>query len=222
MAREYLGHKLLDQLEEKVVPATTALLIVDMQNDFAHPEGYCGISFGTGLVTAFRRVIEPIRRLAAAARAAGVPVLYSKVTQLPDGSLASPVWLADNMRYGFEPNQCMRGTWGWEIIDELAPQPGDLVVEKTRRSVFQGSVLENVLHGRGIRTLVVAGVAGSGCVESTVRDAIERDYFVVVPGDAIADASPDLDEHCQRVFPRLLAPEDFTTVDKLVECWSAA
>lgn len=219
MAQDYWGHSLLNRLEEKVTPGMTALVIVDMQNDFLHPNGHCGASFGPTMVTAFMRIVAPIQRLATAARAVGVPVVYSKVTQLPDGSLASPVWLADNLRYGFEPRHCMRDTWGWEIVDELAPQPGDLVVEKTRRSVFQGSVLSNLLQGRGIRTLVVTGVAGSGCVESTVRDAIERDYFAIVPGDAIADASPDLDEHCRQVFPRILAPEDYTTTDNLVQCW---
>ncbi|HZV52252.1 MAG TPA: isochorismatase family protein, partial [Candidatus Dormibacteraeota bacterium] len=124
MAREYMGHILLDRLEEKVLPPQrTALLIVDMQNDFVHDDGVCGKAFGTAMLEGFQAVIEPIRRLADAARRAGVPVFYSMVTQLPDGSLASPVWLADNLRYGFEPIQCMRGTWGHRIIDQLTPQP---------------------------------------------------------------------------------------------------
>jgi len=219
MAREYLGHILRDRLDEKIAPPRTALLVIDMQNDFVHDDGHCAKSFGLPMVTGFQSVIAPIVQLAGTARAAGVPVIYTKVVQLPDGSLASPLWLADNLRYGFEPLQCMQGTWGWEIIDELAPQPGDLVVEKTRRSAFQGTNLENVLRARGIESLVVTGVAGSGCVLSTVRDAIERDYFTIVVKDCIANNNAELTQACYPEFQALLAPEDFTTLADVTAVW---
>ena len=221
MARTYMGHVLLDKLEEKAVPPRTALLIVDMQNDFVHDEGVCGKAFGKAMLEGFQATIEPIRRLRASARAAGVPVFYSLVTQLPDGSLASPVWLADNLRYGFEPLQCMRGSWGWRVIDELAPEPGDVAFEKTRRSCFQGTNFENLLRARDIRSIVTVGVAASGCVESTVRDAIEKDFYVIVARDAIGNNTPALTEGCLPTFKFLLAPEDLTTVDELVALWSA-
>jgi ureidoacrylate peracid hydrolase len=219
MAREYLGHILRDRLDEKIVPSRTALLVVDMQNDFVHDNGHCAKSFGLPMVSGFQSVVEPIAQLAGTARAAGVTVIYTKVVQLPDGSLASPLWLADNLRYGFEPLQCMRGTWGWEILDQLAPQPGDLVVEKTRRSAFQGTNLENLLRARGIESLVATGVAGSGCVLSTVRDAIERDYFTVVPKDCIANNNAELTQACYPEFEALLAPEDFTTLAHVAAVW---
>lgn len=223
MAREYLGQVLLDQLEEKVLPIhRTALLIVDMQNDFVHDDGVCGKAFGKAMLEGFQAAAEPIRRLADCARAAGVPVFYSMVTQLPDGSLASPVWLADNLRYGYEPLQCMRGTWGYQIIDELKPQPGDLPFEKTRRSCFQGTNFENLLRARDIRSIVTVGVAASGCVESTVRDAIEKDFFVIVAQDAIGNNTPEMTEACLPTFKMLLAPEDLTTTDRLIEVWSRA
>jgi len=222
MARSYLGHVLPDRLDLKIEPARTALLVVDMQNDFVHDDGYCAKAFGTAMVAGFQSVVTPIARLAAAARTAGVAVLYCRVVQHPDGSLASPVWLADNLRHGFEPLHCMRGTWGWEIVDELAPQPGDVVFEKLRRSAFVGTQLENLLRSRDIRSLVVTGVAGTGCVESTVRDAIERDYFTVVPADCVANNNAELTAACEPAFRALLAPEDWTTSDQVVAVWSGS
>lgn len=220
MAHEYMGHTLRDRLDEKIQPSRTALLVIDMQNDFVHDDGHCAKSFGLPMVSGFQSVIAPIARLAGVARAAGVPVIYTKVVQLPDGSLASPVWLADNLRYGYEPLQCMQGSWGWEIIDELLPAAGDLVVEKTRRSAFQGTNLENLLRARGTESLVVTGVAGSGCVLSTVRDAIERDYFTIVVRDCIANNNAELTQACYPEFQALLAPEDFTTLAEVAAVWA--
>jgi ureidoacrylate peracid hydrolase len=220
VAHEYMGHTLRDRLDEKIQPSRTALLVIDMQNDFVHDDGHCAKSFGLPMVSGFQSVIAPIARLAGVARAAGVPVIYTKVVQLPDGSLASPVWLADNLRYGYEPLQCMQGSWGWEIIDELLPAAGDLVVEKTRRSAFQGTNLENLLRARGTESLVVTGVAGSGCVLSTVRDAIERDYFTIVVRDCIANNNAELTQACYPEFQALLAPEDFTTLAEVAAVWA--
>jgi len=220
VAHEYMGHTLRDRLDEKIQPSRTALLVIDMQNDFVHDDGHCAKSFGLPMVSGFQSVIAPIARLAGVARAAGLPVIYTKVVQLPDGSLASPVWLADNLRYGYEPLQCMQGSWGWEIIDELLPAAGDLVVEKTRRSAFQGTNLENLLRARGTESLVVTGVAGSGCVLSTVRDAIERDYFTIVVRDCIANNNAELTQACYPEFQALLAPEDFTTLAEVAAVWA--
>lgn len=218
--REYMGHVLPESLAQVVEPSRTALLIVDMQNDFVHPEGYCAQSLGAAGIAGFREAIEPIKRLAAAARGAGVAVFYPRVVQLPDGSLSSPVWIEDGLRYGLEPRQCMRGTWGYEIIEELAPQAGDVVFDKTRRTAFQGSVLENLLRVRGIQSVVVTGVAASGCVESTVRDAIERDLFAVVPADAMANSSAADTEACYPMFRHLLGNQRFTSVDELIGIWA--
>src|SRR5690606_18853793 len=107
--------------------------------DFVHDDGHCARSFGRPMVRGFQTIIPATAALIATARDAGIPVVFAKVTQLPDGSLASPVWLADALRRGYEPLHCMRDTWGWQIIDELTPQPRDVVVEKTRRSAFQGT-----------------------------------------------------------------------------------
>ena len=220
MARTYLGHVILETLAEKARPESTALLVIDMQNDFVHDDGYCAGAFGRPMVRGFQAIVPALRDLTAAARAARVPVIYAKVSQLPDGSLASPVWLADALRRGYEPLHCMRGTWGWEIIDELRPQPGDIVMEKPRRSAFQGTNLENLLRARGVRSIVATGIAGSGCVNATVRDAIERDYFTIVVADAIADNTAEMTEACVANYRSLVASEDLTTTAQLAALWA--
>jgi ureidoacrylate peracid hydrolase len=220
--REYLGHLLPELLGEIIQPANTALLIVDMQNDFVHADGYYARAWNGAMGEGFRDAFIPISRIADGARLAGVHVLHARVVQLPDGSLASPVWLADNLRNGMEPLHCMSGTWGAEIIDELAPQPGDIVFDKTRRSCFQATILANLLQARAISTIVVVGVGASGCVESTVRDAIERDYFVVVPRDAIANNTVEKTMACHADFLALLGPMRFTTTDDLLAIWGQA
>jgi nicotinamidase-related amidase len=202
-----------------VAPATTALLIVDMQNDFLHPEGYFGRVLGADALAGFRSVVTPIAELATTARAAGVLVLYSRVVQLPDGSLGSPAWFDDCLRYGVEPLQCMRDSWGYQIVDELAPEAGDVVFDKTRRSAFQGSILQNSLIARGIQTLVVSGVAATGCVEASVRDAIERDYLAVVPEDAVANQTVDLTAGAVQTFRALLGDIRLTDVARLTDIW---
>jgi nicotinamidase-related amidase len=105
-----------------------------------------------------------------------VPVVYTLVTQDPTGAYASPVWLADNLRVGggFEPRHCMEGTWGWQIADEVAPEPGDVLVRKLRRSAFEGTALETLLRGRGVTTVVATGglapILVAGCVRVEHHD----------------------------------------------------
>ena len=218
----YMGVQIPDSFVERIDPGRCALVVVDMQNDFASPDGLCGRFFDVG---GFRRCIDPIRTLGAAARRAGVPVVFIQQVQRPDGSYASPVWLADNLRIkaatggAFEPVQCMEGTWGARIVDELKPEPGDLVVPKLRRSGFGRTPLGHLLTARGRTTVVVTGIAALGCVEATVRDAIEQDFFVVVPADAIGDSSPERMDAALGVFNRILQPGDVVDAAAVVAAW---
>lgn len=220
--RTYMGVEIPDRFEERIDPACCALVVVDMQNDFVAPDGICGRLFDVG---GFRRCIGPIRALAASARRVGVPVVFTQQVQRPDGSFASPVWLADNLRItapngdAFEPLQCMEGTWGAEVIDELKPEPGDVAVPKLRRSGFGRTRLGDLLTERGRTTVVVTGVAALGCVEATVRDAIELDFFAVVPSDGIGDSTPERLDAAGAAFARILQPGDFTDVATIVNVW---
>jgi ureidoacrylate peracid hydrolase len=85
----------------------------------------------------------------------------------------------------------VEGTWGWEIIDELKPEPGDLVVKKARYSGFAGTTLENQLNGLDIRYILFTGVATNVCVESTAREAYFREFWPILVEDAINHTGPD-------------------------------
>jgi len=172
-----------------------AVLVVDMQNDFGAPGGMfdrAGID-----MTTIRRVIEPISRVLAAARRARVPVL--KMEHQPDLSDAGAADSPHRIKHGpflevktaapdgTTGRNLIRGTWNTEIIGELAPSEGDIVVPKHRYSGFYQTKLDNALKSRSIKYLIVTGCTTSVCVESTVRDAMFRDYSCVVLEDCTAE-----------------------------------
>ncbi len=214
MAFEYWGHSIPETHAERVALGT-ALIVVDLQRDFVHPAGHCAKSMD---VSNIGRVVPANAQLISLARQHSVPVIYTLVTQHPEGAYASPRWIADNLRYpNFEPVHCIDGTWGWELHDDVAPAPDDILLRKYRRSAFVGTNLVELLRTLRVETLVVSGVAATGCVESTVRDAIERDFFVVVPADCIGDATPELVKAACAAFERMLLPGDLTTTALLAD-----
>jgi nicotinamidase-related amidase len=156
-------------------------------------------------------VVPANAQLISLARRHRIPVIFTLVTQHAEGAYASPRWIADNLRYpNFEPIQCIEGTWGWELDDEVAATSSDILLRKYRRSAFVGTNLADLLHTLRVDTLIVSGVAATGCVESTVRDAIEHDFFVVVPADCIGDGTPGLVQAACATFERILLPGDLT------------
>ncbi len=180
-------------------PARTAVIVVDMQNDFGHPLGMFGAA---GIdVTGIRATLGPTSRVLHAARQAGIRVVYLKMAFRPDLSDAgppdSPNWLKHlPMRVG-EPvtapdgspsRVLVRDTWNTEIIDELTPEATDTVVYKHRFSGFFETELDTLLRGWGVRTLVFTGCTTSVCVESTIKDAMFRDYGSLLLEDCTAEA----------------------------------
>ncbi|AAL64601.1 cysteine hydrolase family protein [Pyrobaculum aerophilum] len=147
----------------------TALVIVDMQNDFAHPDGKL---YGP----AAREIIPRIASLLERARAKGVRVVYTQDTHYKDDPVEFPIW----------GQHVVKGTWGWQIVEELKPREGDIVIEKMRYDAFFGTPLDHVLRMYGVRHLVVTGTVANICVLHTVASARLRLYDVVVPIDAIA------------------------------------
>jgi nicotinamidase-related amidase len=147
----------------------TAVIVVDMQNDFAHPQGRL-------YSPASREVIPRIASVLDRARRAGARVIYTKDAHYPDDPLEFPIW----------GPHAVRGSWGWEIIDELRPAAGDIVIEKPTYDAFFGTPLDHLLRAYGIQHLVVAGTVANICVLHTVASARLRQYSVVVPVDAIA------------------------------------
>ncbi len=179
-------------------PKETALIVVDMQNAYASPGGYLDIAgFDIGGAAA---VIEKIRTLVDAARAAGVTVVFFKngwdPAYITAGGPGSPNWWKSNalktMRAKPELAGTLlaKGTWDYELVDALAPQPHDIVIEKPRYSAFFNTQLDALLRARGIRNLAFCGIATNVCVESTLRDGFHLEYFGILLEDATHQAGP--------------------------------
>jgi len=182
-----------DGLAAWIAPSRTALVIVDMQVDFAAPDGVIG-RFGVDLSSA-AAALEKAQRLARAARTAGAPVVFVGLETTPQSD--PPTLLERMRRRGGDPEIerviCRKGTRGADFHGPL-PAPGELVIHKPRYSAFVGTDLDARLRSRGVDTLIVCGLTTECCVDSTVRDAFHLDYHVFVAADACAAYEPDLHE----------------------------
>lgn len=178
----------------------TAVIVVDMQNAYAKKGGM--LDLGVGIDEARTGpVIAANQRLLPAARAAGVKVIYLQFGYKPDlsdaGGPQSPnvrKQMAIRMikeRPADRDKLIVEGTWGWEIIGELKPEPNDLVVKKARYSGFAGTTLENQLNSADIRYILFTGVATNVCVESTAREAYFREFWPILVEDAMDHTGPD-------------------------------
>lgn len=152
------------------VPAEeSAIIVVDMQNDFVK-EG------GSLVVPAAMATLDRVQELLARARSADVPIAYTQDTHFA-GDPEWDIW----------PQHCEMGTWGWQIVEELAPQPTDLICQKSRYDGFYGTWLEHFLANVWkVRTLVIVGTVSSICVLHTAASAGLRWYTVIVPSDGIS------------------------------------
>jgi nicotinamidase-related amidase len=189
----------------------SALIIVDMQNDFLHrdgnfahiarehPEAQIDMPFLTG-------TIPYAGRLAAAFRAAGRPVIYlAHVLKSDYSDAAFPYW-----RVGIDPaswnrTHCVEGTWGAEIIDELKPQGGEHLIVKKGFGGFANTALDTTLRNMGVTTCVVVGVTTGICDSSTVRGGVEHNYRMIVVSDAVAEVSRDTHDSELKTMNRILA-----------------
>lgn len=180
-------------------PATTAVIVIDMQNAYASPGGYVDLA-GFDIAGA-GSVIGRIGQVLDTARSAGMQVVFLQngwdADYVEAGTPGSPNWHKSNAlktmraRPDLKGQLLARGGWDYELVDALAPQSGDIRVHKTRYSAFFNSQLDSVLRARGIRTLVFVGIASNVCVESTLRDAFHLEYFSVMIDDATHHLGPD-------------------------------
>jgi len=181
----------------------TACVLVDMQNAFASKGGMLDLA-GIDVEPA-GRTIEKARVLADAARTAGIPVIYLVMGYAPDqsntGGEESPnprkelALCLMRERPELMGKLLTYGTWDFQIVDELRPRPDEPVITKTRYSGFAGTNLDAVLRERGIRYLLLAGIASNVCVESTLRDAYFHEYWPVMIEDATMPAgTPEIQQ----------------------------
>ena len=169
----------------------TALIVVDMQNAFCAPGGSCArLGFDIAMCQA---AVAPCVRLADAARQAEIPVVLTRLiyrNDYRDGGV-----LTDLVMPGLaEAACCAAETHDAELIAELTPHPQDFVVDKNRYSAFYGTPLESYLNSQDIRNLVICGVTTNVCVETTARDASQRDYRTLIVRDATGEIAPERHE----------------------------
>jgi ureidoacrylate peracid hydrolase len=176
--------ELLSTLEQKVSPAHAALLVIDVQNDFVADGGFFD-QIGADVKT-IQRVIPPLAQLVDRAREAGLLVVFIQAIYDPR-YLSAPMRERD-LRVGRRMPRCLTGSWGAEF-HVIAPRPNEPVVIKHRYSAFAKPELNDLLKCRGIRSLLLAGVATDTCVESTGRDAYFMDYYVTLLADCCACAA---------------------------------
>jgi ureidoacrylate peracid hydrolase len=179
-------------------PERAAVLVVDMENDFA-AEG--GLFHHAGVdISGAQAAIPRIKNVLAAAREARIQIIYLRMAFQPDLSDLGAEDSVNRVRHlHFGVGQSMkapegrtgrfliRDTWNTEIVPELQPQPEDVIMYKTRFSGFYGTELDATLKQKGIKYLLFTGVTTSICVESTVRDAMFRDYLCLLLSDCMAE-----------------------------------
>jgi nicotinamidase-related amidase len=187
--------------------ADTALVVIDMQRDFLLPGGF-GESLGND-VSQLASVVTALETVLPAARAAGMLVVHTREGHLPDLSDCPPAKLrrgkpscriGDPGPYG---RVLIRGEYGHDILDELAPLPGEPVIDKPGKGAFYATELAEVLRENGIQRLIVAGVTTEVCVHTTVREANDRGYDCLVLSDCVGSYFPEF----QRVGLEMVAAQ---------------
>lgn len=218
------GKQVYETLEELVAPAHTALVLIDMQRDFIEPDGAFG-RMGIDL-SMYERSRPRLRELLSAARDSDVLVIHVQNTALPSRLSDAPSQIRFNLRMhqgareGAEPlRYTIPDTVGHEFVDDLAPEGEELVVRKYRSSAFWGTNLDLLLRSNGIETVVVTGCTTEGCVESTARDAMFSNYYVVVAQDCVA--SDDSEQH-EASMLLMRHRFDLADAEEIAAVWSAA
>jgi len=170
----------------RLVPGRTVHVVIDDQNDFLHPDGWYATHDID--ISHMRRVIEPTMALNAECRRRGVPIVWTRhgTRGIGDGG----PFMAKRML--LRQGGLRQNTWGYEILEELAPHADDWYVEKTRLSAFFNTNLDSILRGLGAETVVITGVLTNQCVGATTKDALFRDYKPVVVEEAVGTATPHL------------------------------
>ncbi|HCC10639.1 MAG TPA: cysteine hydrolase [Atlantibacter hermannii] len=175
-------------------PATTALVMIDMQRDFVEPHGF-GEALGND-VSLLRRAIEPCTRLLEAARQAGLLIVHTREGHRADLSNCPAAKLTRGGKtfigqQGSMGRILIQGEPGHDIIPELYPLSGEPIIDKPGKGAFYATDLHLILQARGIKSLIICGVTTEVCVQTTAREANDRGYEVLIPEDCCASYFPE-------------------------------
>jgi nicotinamidase-related amidase len=193
-------------------PKSTAVVLIEYQNDFTSEGG--ALHGAVGDVMESTGMLDNTRRLVESARAAGATIVHAPITFAPGyGELAQhPYGILKGV---VDATAFVKGEWGAEIVDSLAPQEGDVVVEGKRGlDTFATTNLDFILRARGITTIALGGFLTNCCVESTMRTGYEKGYQVITLSDCVAATSPE--EHQNAIqfdypmFSEVMTAEGFT------------
>jgi nicotinamidase-related amidase len=170
--------QLLETLEAVIQPRHTALLVIDVQNDFYIPK--------------WEEMLPRLKRVIEAARSAGAFVVYIQNVVLLNELSNSAADVARRRKHNMKAAVTVDGTRGCQFAEQIAPQPNDPIVRKHRMNSFLGTSLDLLLRNRGIKTVVCTGTATHGCVINTAYAAVMSDYYVVVVEDCVSAGRADL------------------------------
>lgn len=204
------GREIPDLLSEIVDPKRCALLVWDMQYDIATR------AFN------FKEILEKIKNLSSAARRAGAPVFYSQQTSF-DMRVETPVWIRRRMHQAKLtdpaqiPARTVEGSRGWEVVDELKPQAGDVVFKKRRPTAFIATDFDVMLRNRGITTVILTGVSTEGGIEGSARQGQNLGYYIVVVKDAVGSSDREGHEMGLKFMEKSL---DVVTSDEILSLWT--
>jgi len=210
------GHEVLTSLEEKVDPRHVAVVVIDMQKDFTTP-GCFWDGLGQLDAQAIEGLAARLRGFLDAARECGAPVVH--VTANYDPQFMNGPMHERLYRHGIG-GYCQSGTVGIEFHEGLEPLPGEPVVVKHRFDAFFDTELDVLLQSRGVRSLIMTGVAVHGCVDSTSRHAYFKGYFVVFGADLTGGASPAVHQMTLDSINLMFGVS--ATADEIVQAWQRA
>ena len=217
-----MARDMLESLADKIDPKNAALLIVDVQNDFAAEGGMMDregndLSMSQGIIPRLQQLIDE-------AHEADVPIIFIRNVYNTDANwYLSDVWLeqAKRARQGSYVihSVCAPDSWAGDFY-EIRPTEKDVIVTKHRFSAFQDTDLDLILRSRGIRTLIMTGIATNVCVESTARDGFFRDYYIVFTSDCTATYSKEDHEGTLNNIRRFFG--EVVTADEVTGAWKGA
>ncbi|MGC1407852.1 MAG: cysteine hydrolase [Acetobacteraceae bacterium] len=195
------------------------MLIIDMQNDFLHTDGWLAhrakaLPDGAMDMPFLMDTIPQVRRLADAFRSAQLPVVYVVTARRSDNSDAQVPFWRPGFYGGGNRTFVAEGSWGARIVDDLEPREGEHVVIKKGYGGFSNTPLDTILRNIGVTTCVVAGVTTCVCVSTTIRGGVEHNYRMILVGDAVAEVSRDTHEAELRTMARIFA--DVKTTDEVI------